>query len=157
MTSSFKLLKDVEVPGDVTVLRSRIEIADATVPEAEYRTVNAIWDTGAYSCAVSKKTAETMNLIPKGKSSVCGIDSIEPSNVNAYLIRVEIDGYGFDSHFKATEMNYDGVDFLIGLQLIRMGKLCFDPCGGDGSFRFRFSIPVIPVIPVINSQKENPD
>lgn len=100
-------------------------------------TVDGIWDTGASGSCISQRVVDTLKptrlgyrtvLTPAGSSErgVYLLDLILPNNIRVKDVAV------FDS-----EIGDQGIDVLIGMDIISMGDFAVSNSGGKLVFTFR--------------------
>ena len=97
----------------------------------------SLWDTGATCSCVSTDVVKRLNLTPISKMDISTpsgekevgvylIDIILPNNVELYDVQV------CDS-----EIGSQGLDFLIGMNIISMGDFSITNYNGETTFSFR--------------------
>jgi len=100
-------------------------------------TVNALWDTGATITCVSEETAQKLSMISTGKINIKTpsgtkqkntylVDIILPNNVSVKDLTV------CDS-----EIGSQGIDLLIGMDIILLGDFAVSNYQGQTTFTFR--------------------
>lgn len=96
----------------------------------------ALWDTGATMSCVSKEISEKLNLVPIGMKEIH-----TPSGkgiVNHYKLSMIIN-YLEISNFDVfgSEIGSQGIDMLIGMNIISMGDFTISNYHGKTIFNFR--------------------
>lgn len=121
----------------------------------EYKTDFAQWDTGATNTCISERVVRELNLIPTGKAHIqtpsgsavrneYKVD-IKLQNENVYIKNV----YVIDS-----EIEKQGIDILIGMNIINLGDFSVSNYNGYTSFTFRTpSVAKTDYVQVINNRK----
>lgn len=101
--------------------------------------VKALWDTGATGTCISKDVAQSLSMVSTGKKDIHTPSSTE--KVNTYLLdivlpnKVEIK----DVEVCETEIGNQGIDMLIGMDIILVGD--FVVSNYDNKTVFSFRIP----------------
>lgn len=97
----------------------------------------ALWDTGATRTCVSDKVASALNLIPIGQSKIqtAGGESI----VNAYCISLVLPNNVTikDVMVTGSDIGKQGLDVLIGMDIIGLGDFAVSSHNGITQFSFR--------------------
>lgn len=103
---------------------------------------NAIWDTGATNTAITKKIAQSLQLIPVTKTNVLGVHGHQ--DVNVYLVGMILPNNVGIRTLRVTECESlshpddpDPCDVLIGMDIISMGDLAITNVAGQTMFSFR--------------------
>lgn len=105
-------------------------------PGSENRTIKAIWDTGASATAISTRVAKECNLLPIGKTTTYTANG--PRECNQYLIDIGLPNHVIMQNIMVTEADlYDGLDMLIGMNVIIAGDFSITNVGGKTTFSFR--------------------
>ena len=104
----------------------------------EMHTKTAQWDTGATCTCISRSVASRLNLIPIGKTIIR-----TPSGeviVNKYLIDIKLRNNLIvkDVQVIETEIGAQGIDLLIGMDIINLGDFAISNFNGKTHFCFRF-------------------
>jgi len=100
-------------------------------------TVDALWDTGATCTAISEKVVKELSLIPVGKKTIQ-----TPSGrdiVNTYLVNILLPNNVIVSNVEVCDSRIgdQGIDLLIGMNIITMGDFAVTNCRGQTVFTFR--------------------
>lgn len=98
---------------------------------------NALWDTGATNTCISQKLAAAMNLVPTGK-----IQMKTPSGEgtqNTYLVNILLPNNVMvkDAVVCGSEIHNQGLDLLIGMDIISGGDFSISNYKGKTYFSFR--------------------
>lgn len=101
--------------------------------------VKAQWDTGATGTCISRELVNRLNLMPTGKVKVS-----TPSGVgvmNKYVINLVLNNEIRIQNLIVmdSEIGKQGIDVLIGMDIISMGD--FAVSNFDGKTQFSFRIP----------------
>ena len=97
----------------------------------------ALWDTGATDCCISRRVVDTLSLVATGKISMQTPNGV--SNANTYLVdvrlpnNVKID----DVRVADSEIGLQGIDMLIGMNIINKGDLSVSNHNDVTTFSFR--------------------
>ena len=101
-------------------------------------TVTALWDTGATNSAITPAVAKSLNLIPFNRVPVSGVNHRSMADV----VKVSI---GLPNHVMVEGVNamvcelVEGIDMLIGMNIILLGDFCIS--NGEGKTLFSFATP----------------
>lgn len=96
---------------------------------------DAIWDTGATNCVITKKVVDALQLIPTGR-----IDSYHvggKDEVNKYCIDIILPNNVAISAIDVTEGKFIGGDILIGMDVIARGDFSVTNEAGKTTMSFR--------------------
>lgn len=97
----------------------------------------ALWDTGATGTVITKNVVDKLGLIPTGKELTYNANG--EAIVNSYLIGIQLpNGVGI-SKLRVTEGILEGMDVLIGMDIISEGDLALT--NKDGKTKFSFQMP----------------
>lgn len=106
--------------------------------DKEYKTNLAQWDTGATQTCISKNVVQQLGLIP------CGQRPIQtPSGkkiVNEYRVNIKLQNenvYLRDVFVVDSEIGEQGIDILIGMNIINLGDFAVSNYEGKTIFTFR--------------------
>lgn len=99
----------------------------------------ALWDTGATNSCISKKVVEDLGLIPTGQKKIS-----TPSGsdiVSTYLVSIVLPNHVVFSDVEVcdTKIGDQGVDLLVGMDIINCGDFAVTNC--DGKTVFSFCVP----------------
>lgn len=99
--------------------------------------VKAQWDTGATGTCISKQLVEKMNLVPTGHMKVQ-----TPSGtglMNTYVINLILNNEVriLELQVMDSEIGNQGIDILIGMDVISFGDFAVSNYGGHTQFSFR--------------------
>lgn len=99
------------------------------------RKVIGLWDTGATGSVVSKNLVQLLNLTPTGKVNVFHANG--SCIVNTYIVNLYLpNGVAF-SFVTVTEGDLNGMDLLIGMDIITKGDFSISNFDGKTCFSFR--------------------
>lgn len=84
----------------------------------------ALWDTGATTTCISENVAQSLKLIPIGKTSIQ-----TPSGqkvVNTYMVDVALPNGVIVQNVLVcdSDIGTQGIDLLIGMNIINLGEFC---------------------------------
>lgn len=99
--------------------------------------VKAQWDTGATATCISKKLVEKLNLLPTGKVRVS-----TPSGtgiMNKYVVNLILNNEVRIQNLIVmdSEIGNQGIDVLIGMDIISIGDFAVSNYNGKTQFSFR--------------------
>jgi len=101
-------------------------------------TVNALWDTGATSSAVTPDVARRLSLVPIGRTKVNGVNNVSMADIVLLSVGLPNQTIIRDVHAAVCNLVKD-VDLLIGMDIITTGDFCIS--NGEGKTLFSFAIP----------------
>ena len=121
----------VITPSFVTIEALRLEKKD--VPHIK---VQALFDTGAQTTAISEKVVSFLNLIPRGSAKVYTSQSSKV--VNKYDIALEFDSDMYLNTMRVfrADLQDHSIDCLIGRDVLQFGVFTYD--GPKKSFKLSF-------------------
>lgn len=107
--------------------------------ENNYMPVKAQWDTGATNTCISKELVSKLSLIPNGM-----VDVTTPSGrgtMNKYLVNLVLNNEVKICNLSVmdSEIGNQGIDVLIGMDVISMGD--FAVSNYDNTTHFSFRLP----------------
>ena len=116
-------------------------INDATLiyGDKEYKTKVAQWDTGATNTCISERVVNELGLIPIGK-----VKMQTPSGeiiANEYRIDIKLQNENVllrNIYVVYSEIGKQGIDMLIGMNIITLGDFAVTNYEGKTVFTFRF-------------------
>lgn len=119
--------------GIVHQLRTSIRIESGNY----YLEGTALWDTGASCSCILQKVADALQLIPTGRQMV-----LTPSGeitVNTYLVNVILPNNVTvkDVLVCSSDIDKQGLDMLIGMDIITCGDMSITNYNGKTFFSFR--------------------
>ena len=123
--------------SDITLrLTTEAVVADIAAQKADK--VTALWDTGAMLSSVTPAIARNLNLIPTNKIKVNGVNNISMADVTR--LTIELPNQVVLQNIKVVICNLvEGIDLLIGMDIIKLGDLSIS--NGGGKTLFSFAIP----------------
>ena len=113
-------------------------VTEVTLESRNYRgSIKALWDTGASSTCVSKEAAEAFHLKYLGESYVKTAGGPKPCK--RYLTKITLPNNVAveDVEVYAVDINDQGVDALIGMDIITSGDFAITNYGGKTVCTFR--------------------
>lgn len=101
--------------------------------------VKAQWDTGATGTCISKELVKKLNLLPTGKVNVSTPSGI--GTMNKYIINLILNNEVRIQNLIVmdSEIGKQGIDVLIGMDIISIGD--FAVSNYEGKTQFSFRIP----------------
>lgn len=110
--------------------------AKQSSPSTSLHTYKAIWDTGATSSAITKRVATECGLKPTGVAPVQ--TASEKALANTYLVSIWLPHQVCFGAVRVTEVKLSqGVDVLIGMDIIAAGDFAVTNKGGKTTFSFQ--------------------
>jgi len=99
--------------------------------------VNTLWDTGATGTCISKEIATKLGLIPTGKKFIQTPSG--RSQVNTYLINITLPNNVNinDVEVCDSEIGSQGIDMLVGMDIITLGDFALSYMNNTTVFSFR--------------------
>lgn len=109
--------------------------ADIWIDSGKYR-AKALWDTGATNSCISTKVVQTLSLIPTGQKDIrtpSGKDT-----VNTYLVNITLPNNVVipDIEVCDSQIGNQGLDLLVGMDIINQGDLSVTNFNGQTVFSF---------------------
>ena len=95
----------------------------------------ALWDTGAMGSVITKNVVEKLGLSPVGRATVYHANGI--TNVPVYLVSIHLPCHIEFPYIRVTEGVLDGVDVLVGMDIIAKGDFAITAPGGNTKFTFQ--------------------
>jgi predicted aspartyl protease len=130
----------IEYPGIVNMLMVSCGICEAfnpleVKPHPPLLDVKTLWDTGATNTVITKNIANRLNLKPQGQTKTYHADG--ESMTNVYYVNILLpNNVGF-SALRVTEGKLNGMDVLIGMDIITKGDFAICHAGGKTTFTFQ--------------------
>jgi predicted aspartyl protease len=125
-----------EYPVLVHKLKSMVEVfAVSGKSEREGIEIVALWDTGAEASVITPEAAQRLNLVPVDRIRVSGVNNISMADI----VRVSV---GLPNRVMIDDLPVSvcnlvqGVDFLIGMDIILSGDFSISNHGGKTLFTF---------------------
>lgn len=114
-------------------LRNTVTVKSA---DSEFEAL-ALWDTGATGSCISKKVVEELNLFSTGKKTIQTPSG--HSDVNTYAIDVLLPQKVLikDVVVCDSEIGNQGIDMLVGMDIITLGDFAVSNCDDKTVFTFR--------------------
>lgn len=97
---------------------------------------NAIWDTGAMHCAISKSLAEKLKLVPLGKIPVGTANGIAIQNYYAINLMLP-NNFPINNVIVNEIPEIEGANMLIGMSVITQGDFSISNKNGKTVVSFR--------------------
>jgi len=95
----------------------------------------ALWDTGAMGSVITKKVVEKLDLTPVGRATIYHANGT--TNVPVYLVSIHLPCRIEFPYIRVTEGVLDGVDVLVGMDIITKGDFAITVPGGNTKFTFQ--------------------
>ena len=117
-------------------LTTEVEISDISTQKV--KKVMALWDTGATLSAITPVIAQNLNLVFINRIKVNGVNSLSMADVAKISLKLP-------NQVTLQEINVavcnlvEGVDMLIGMDIMKLGDLSIS--NGEGKTLFSFAIP----------------
>lgn len=125
--------------GRLNVLKSNVEVlTDKKInPDSIKQKYDAIWDTGATNTVISNRVAKEMNLVPIGMVTVSTANGM--TETYKYIISLVLPNKLKIEDIEVTSGNLgEGVDLLIGMDIISLGDFAITNVNNKTVFSFRF-------------------
>ena len=101
-----------------------------------FETVKAIWDTGATNSVITQAVVDRCSLKPISLRQVSGVNGLHTAEV--YIVNVRLpNGVAFQQIEVTQGILGNGIDALIGMDLITRGDFVVSNKGGVTVFTFR--------------------
>lgn len=99
--------------------------------------VKALWDTGATSSCISDQVVSSLGLITTGKTLIK--TPAGPKEVSTYLIDIVLPNNVCVSDVRVcdSDIGLQGLDLLIGMDIIGLGDFSVSNYNGNTAFSFR--------------------
>jgi len=121
---------------DCTITPAVVLDENFSVP-ALFCTDNAMWDTGATCCLVSKKIVEALNLQPIGKGGLSDASSEDYSETDIYLVHIALPTGQIVKNVEAMFTPSQDYDFVIGMDIITQGDFAITSKDQQTVFSFQ--------------------
>jgi len=115
----------------------------------------ALWDTGATGSCISSNVVKQLSLVSTGKSNMA--TAAGSKVVDCYLLNFDLPNHVRINDVKVSEPDLanQGIDFLIGMDIILLGDFIISNYGGKTVFSFRFpSKQCVDYVMQINVEKK---
>ncbi len=124
----------------------------------EIHEVQALWDTGASGCVITKNLVEKLQLVAVGAGTSKGIGGAHACT--RYLVNLVLrNGIGFPGVMVSDSDIDDNFDVIIGMNIITQGDMGLSHVGGKTLFSFQIpsvrKIDFRPQIPHIKLATED--
>ena len=123
-----------------------------TKPYPAPKKFNAIWDTGATNCVITRKAIDQCDLKPIGAVQVHHGGGIQIRAV--FLVNLGLPNKVGFAQIRATEGDIAGADVLLGMDIISGGDFAITQ--QDGKTTFSFRIPSAETINFVKQKKSIP-
>jgi predicted aspartyl protease len=110
-------------------------------PGGKSMKARAVWDTGAMRTVITPQAAAALDLAPIETVTVTGVNNISSAPVTIISVILPNSVRVYDLKAVICDMR-QGIDLLIGMDIITMGD--FVICNGGGKTLFSFAIPSFP-------------
>lgn len=96
----------------------------------------SLWDTGATNTCISPKIVRELGLVVTGKTLMYG--STSARETNTYLVDLYLPNHVRVTDVRALEADLEsqGIDVLVGMDIINLGDFAVSNYGGKTSFTF---------------------
>lgn len=126
----------LQLKTDCEVAES-FDLAGGATPPAMCGPFVSLWDTGATATVITQRVVDACGLKPIGMTQVHGVNGIAESEIFIISLRL-LNGVGFPN-VRVTKGQLQGIDVLIGMDIISMGD--FSITSGKGNTVFSFRLP----------------
>lgn len=103
------------------------------------KSFKGVWDTGATGTVITKKVVSELNLKPTGQKDVSTANG--RMTTNTYLVNIYLPMNVVMQGVSVTEGSLQGIDLLIGMDIITTGD--FSITNKDGMTKMSFGLPSI--------------
>lgn len=124
----------IDYHGRSNKLKTQISISNGS----STITGTALWDTGATTSCISESVAQQLSLVPTGMMNIQTPSSTKA--VKTYLVNV-----GLPNHLNVndvqvceTDIGKQGIEMLIGMDIITLGDFSVSNFNNNTVFTFRF-------------------
>lgn len=129
------IIKNAFTTTSPTIRNQLLNEADIWIDNASYK-AKALWDTGATNSCISTDVVKALSLIPTGQK-----DMSTPSGkdtVNTYLVNITLpnDVVIPDIEVCDSKIGSQGLDLLVGMDIITRGDLSVTNFNGQTVFSF---------------------
>lgn len=102
-----------------------------------YRTSGALWDTGATNTCISRNVVSALGLIPIGISKIQTPSGQKYVNEYRLDIKLQNENVLIENVFVTdSEIGAQGIDVLIGMNIINLGDFSVSNCDEKTVFSF---------------------
>jgi predicted aspartyl protease len=135
---------EIRYPFHAENLISDVEVYPApTGDPGKFVKIRAKWDTGANHTVISVNLKERLNLIPIDSEVLSGVGGSLVIDVVRLAIKLPNGLFISGKHIGVCNINSaQGIDILIGMDIIRLGDFHISNTGGKTCFSFM--IPSLP-------------
>lgn len=122
--------------SDNHILSSLRSVSDVSYNERSVKCIT-LWDTGATCSAISMDVVNKLNLVPFGQQKI--LTPSGPKTVNSYLVNIVLPNNLEipDWHVIDSEIGEQGLDLLVGMDVISKGDFSVSNYDGKTTFTFR--------------------
>ena len=128
----YSLAASAELSVETVAIMTRHEVAPGwNADNSEFEACVCLWDTGATYCGISDRFADKWKLENLGNTDTrIGNDEVLTKPSYAVTLRL---ADGTEHKIVALREHLTGVDFTIGLSLIKEGRFVLSPTTNHGS------------------------
>ena len=114
--------------------------------------VIGVWDTGASGSVISPAVVQKLNLSPTGKTKA-GTAGGRVNDANTYIVHIFLPNKVVIPGVQVTELPVEGVDALIGMDIIGRGDFAITNSGGHTKLSYQIpSTHDVDFVKEMNSQ-----
>lgn len=126
--------------GKLRVLKTECGVCQAHkpaqgIPHPKVEKFIGLWDTGASGTVISSDVVNKLGLLPIGKTKAYNANG--EAIVNVYLINLFLPNKVAFPFIKVTEGILNGIDLLIGMDVISLGDFSITNVSNKTTFSFR--------------------
>ena len=112
------------------------DIESTKVLPKGFKSMNAVWDTGAEITCIHPRIVKKLGLKPYGKIEVEGYGGVEVDETYAVHLKLPTGDWAFCIEASASD-NLKTFDIVIGMDVIAFGDFCFTNKDEKSCFSFR--------------------
>ena len=130
-----KIIKNAFTTTSPCIRNKLLNEADIWVDSSKYK-AKALWDTGATNSCISTNVVQALSLIPTGQKNICTPSGSDV--VNTYLVNITLPNNVVipDIEVCDSQIGNQGLDLLVGMDIINQGDLSVTNFNGQTVFSF---------------------
>ena len=101
-----------------------------------FKTLKAVWDTGADTTCIHPRIVKELGLEPYGQMEIEGYGGVEIDDTYAVHLKLPTGDWAFCMEVSASD-NMKSFDIIIGMDVIGFGDFCFTNKDEKSCFSFR--------------------
>lgn len=130
-----EIVKNAFTTTSMGIRNKLVNMADIWVDKNKYH-AKALWDTGATNSCISTNVVQALSLVPTGKKNICTPSGSD--TVNTYLVNITLPNNVIipDIEVCDSQIGNQGLDLLVGMDIINQGDLSVTNFNGQTVFSF---------------------